>query len=492
VFLPGVGALRCPVPRLIARECYCCRYKGKSVHVIFFGDDTEAWCDIKKIKSPFAEHLGEHGKKSGGVAAAVEQAQTWISEAGVANAGGDEVDAKSSSDDDDDDVGVEDGDDTAHAAAATAAATGDEEQAATGRATVEADSESGEAAASTASADGAKQVEQLGDGGGASAGTGGDEGEGEGEDEGDQDDADDDDVDDDDDNDSDSELSLDDDSEDDGPAFEPKQRKSAKPAAKRKASARGAPSAKRSRSDGGPARRAPNENAHDAPVSETELRDAPVTELISLRAQADDGMSEFAKARTLVDSIHASRLKLQAKLDKVKKQEKQATKLQQDAKANIRMALKEVAGCKMTVSALKETSWGKTVKKLSKFEGDANISKVADAQLSRWKATVSVETDASVVSAETKQEEPQSADQGSPTPKPAAGPAADETIQPEPRQQRESTDSQGDGQRTESTVAPQEQAHSAAAPSGDAEAEAAASEKLRAKVSCRDYLLLTH
>ena len=46
-------------------------------------------------------------------------------------------------------------------------------------------------------------------------------------------------------------------------------------------------------------------------------------------------------------------------------QEKQATKLQQDAKAKIRKALKEVAGCKMTVSALKETKWGKTVKKLS-------------------------------------------------------------------------------------------------------------------------------
>ena len=469
-------------PRLIARECWCCRYKGKTVHVIFFGDDTEAWCDIKKIKSPFAEHLGEHGKKSGGVAAAVEQAQAWISEAGVANAGGDDAGAKSGSDDDND---VYDGETTARDAAATAAATEDEEKATTGRTTVEADSESGETVASTASADGAEQVEQLGDGGGDNAGTGGDEGEG--EDEGDQDDVDDDDDDDDDG----SELSLDDDSDDDGPAFEPKQRKSAKPAAKRKALARGVPSAKRSRSDGGGARRAPNENAHDVAVPEAELRDAPVTELISLRAQADEGMSAFATASTLVDSISASRLKLQAKLDKLKKQEKQATKLQQDAKAKIRMALKEVAGCKMTVSALKETSWGKTVKKLSKFEGDASISKVADAQLNRWKATVSVETDASVVSTETKQEQEQSADQSSLTPKPAAGQAADEPIQAELRQQGESTDSQGNGQSTGSTVAPQEQGHATAAPS-DAEAEAAASEKLRAKVSCRDYPLLSH
>ena len=56
------------------------RHKGKKVHVVFFGDDTEAWIDIKKIKTPFTDFLDEHSKGKGGVADAVEQAKAWISE----------------------------------------------------------------------------------------------------------------------------------------------------------------------------------------------------------------------------------------------------------------------------------------------------------------------------------------------------------------------------------------------------------------------------
>eukprot|EP01043_Picozoa_sp_COSAG02_P062338 COSAG02_NODE_8576_length_2517_cov_1.779156_2_plen_483_part_00 len=473
--MSAFGPPTCPAPRLIARECRWCRYKGKKVHVIFFGDDTEAWIDIKKMKSPFLDHLKAHGKNKR-VVVAVEQAQVWLSESAADDAGDDGADAES---------GMADGDgDDDDAAAPDAAATGDEEQAASAKTTTEADSESGETVAPPVSADHAKQSEPLGDGGGDNAGTGGDEDEDEQDDDGGDEDEQDDDDDDD------SELSLSEDSDDDGPAFELKSRKSAKPAAKRKASARGTPSAKRSR-NGGAARRVPKEKEHDDPVPEAELRDAPVTELASLRAQADEGISSFAEASTVVDSLSAARLKLQAKLDKVKKQEKQATRLQQDAKAKIRKALKDVAGCKMTVSALKETKWGKTVKKLSKFEGDANISKVADAQLNRWKATVS---DASVASAETQQKQSQGADEDDSSPQPAAVPAADGPPQAEPPQQAEINDSQGNGQGAGSTVAPQgagstvapqEPAQTLAAPSGDAEAEAAASEKLRTKVICR-------
>ncbi len=460
-------------PQLIARECRCCRYKGKKVHVIFFGDDTEAWCDVNKMKSPFLDHVEAHGKNKR-VVAAVEQAHVWLSQSAANGTGGDDRDVEP-------DMADADADDMT---APIAAVTGDEEQAASAKTTTEAGSESGESIPPPMSTDGAKQTEQLGDGGGDDAGTGGDEDEDEDEDEQDDgsggDDEDDDDLD----------LSLSEGSDDDGPAFEPKSRKSSKPAAKRKAAARGAPSAKRSRSNGGAARRVQKEKEHDDPVPEVELRDAPLTELASLRAQADEGISAFAEASTVVDSLSASRLKLEAKLDKVKKQEKQAAKLQQDAKAKIRKALKDVAGCKMTVTALKETKWGRTVKKLSKFEGDANISKVADAQMNRWKASVSVESDASVASAETQEKQPQGADQGNPSPQPEAAAATDDSAQPEHPQQAESNDPRGNGQGAGTTVVPQKPAQTLAAPSGDAEAEAAATEKLRAKVICYECPLV--
>jgi hypothetical protein len=38
-------------------------YKGKhKVHVRFFGDDSSAWADLKKVKAPFEEFVAAQGK----------------------------------------------------------------------------------------------------------------------------------------------------------------------------------------------------------------------------------------------------------------------------------------------------------------------------------------------------------------------------------------------------------------------------------------------
>ena len=54
-------------------------YKGKSkVHVRFFGDDSTAWADLKKVKG-FEQHVAAHGKGKK-VAEAVAEARQWLTD----------------------------------------------------------------------------------------------------------------------------------------------------------------------------------------------------------------------------------------------------------------------------------------------------------------------------------------------------------------------------------------------------------------------------
>ena len=63
-------------PARVAPDTSGVVHKAKKVHVIFFGDDTESWVDVKKIR--VFDDAPQQGKGGKGVAEALEEAHQWI------------------------------------------------------------------------------------------------------------------------------------------------------------------------------------------------------------------------------------------------------------------------------------------------------------------------------------------------------------------------------------------------------------------------------
>ena len=460
-------------PARVAPDTSGVVHKAKKVHVIFFGDDTESWVDVKKIR--VFDDAPQQGKGGKGVAEALEEAHQWIAAGPPAGSGsGSDSDSDGGDESQSGQAAAQGGDDDGGGAQPAAAA----QQSA---AAPPAQAAAAELAPDVAP-DGSAPMEVSGEG---VAAAGGDDAA---EEEEEDDDGDDDD--DDGDDDGDSELSLSDDS-DAEPAFEPQERKrksSAGKAGKRKDAGRagGSPAAKRARGDSRAARYKAKEERDEPPILPTELRDASIDELAKLRATADEGVSEFSEAGELLANVNAKIQGLQEKMDKMKGKKKKIVKAQEEAKRKVHRSLKEVGGCKMSVAAMKQTKWGKAVNKLSKFD-DGKISRLATAQLNSWKEQAQAEqTQASV--------EPAAAqgDAAAAAPAPAAEPGA--STPPIPSARPQVAADAGAGAQAEATAAPPAESNGVAAaaqpPSpkpaevagaASAEDEAAAAEKLRAK-----------
>jgi len=465
-------------PARVAPDTSGVVHKAKKVHVIFFGDDTESWVDVKKIR--VFDDAPQQGKGGKGVAEALEEAHQWIA-AGPPAASGSGSGSDSDSDGGDEpesgQAAAQGGDDDGGGAQPAAAA--QQPAAAPPAQAAAAELAPDDSAPMEVSGEGGKEVSGEG-----TAAAGGDDAEEDEDDAGGDDD-------DDDDDDGDSELSLSDDS-DAEPAFEPQERKrksSAGKAGKRKDAGRagGSPAAKRARGDSRAARYKAKEERDEPPILPTELRDASIDELAKLRAAADEGVSEFSKAGELLANVNAKIQGLQEKLDKMKGKKKKIVKAQEEAKRKVHRSLKEVGGCKMSVAAMKQTKWGKAVNKLSKFD-DGKISRLATAQLNSWKEQAQAEQSQASV-------EPAAAqgDAAAAAPAPAAEAGASTPPIPAARPQAAADADAGTGE-AEATAAPPAESNGVAAaaqpPSPkpaevagapSAEDEAAAAEKLRAK-----------